>query len=330
MTIADRHINTGEGKTMLQIERSATRPSRAIGFLAALRAFPCAAGSGAPFAGGSGASSRGRKLAVLASLCASVGAFLCTSGPALAATPETPDVFSVLYVQASEARLLGILNPGKAGEVGKYQYVYRPSSKAEDKCDGAGELEAPASPAPSSGEHEELVYETLTGLNPGTEYAVCLVAFNEAGTAEAVSAPETIKTSIAEEAPEELEANPVTATTATLHGLLNPKAARETEPGSYEFLYKPGSECEGGQTAPVPASKEFGHEKEAVEAKVSELLPNTQYTYCLRASNEAGETAINATAVTFTTPVGAPTIVSESESAHGRATRRSAQNQNST
>jgi hypothetical protein len=293
---------------MLQIERSAKRPSRAIGFLAALRAFPHAKGGGAP--------ARSRKLVVLSSLCVSVAAFLCASVPALAATPETPEVF-VLYVHASEARLLGVLNPGPGAagkyEAGKYQYVYRPSSKAEDKCEGAGELRTPASQASFPAEHEALAYGTLTGLVPDTEYAVCLVAFNEAGTAEAISAPiPTIKTTIAEEAPENLEANPIGPITATLRGLLNPKAAREAEPGSYEFLYKQGGECEEGKT--TGATKELGHEKEAAKAEVRGLLPNTQYTFCLLVSNEAGtEAAISATPVTFTTPVGPP-VVTESVS----------------
>ena len=99
----------------------------------------------------------------------------------------------------------------------------------------------------------------------------------------------------APEAPEKAAATGVEATTAMLHGVLNPHGAHLLEPGSYEFRYRPSaSECEGGEPGEeksTSATTASGHEKEAVEAPVSELLPNTTYTFCLRAFNEAGEEA---------------------------------------
>ncbi len=80
--------------------------------------------------------------------------------------------------------------------------------------------------------------------------------------------------------------------------MLNPHGERLLEPGSYEFRYRQSaSECEGGEPGEekaTSATAALGQEKEAVEAPVSELLPNTTYTYCLRAFNEAGEEALGA------------------------------------
>src|ERR1700722_13069774 len=49
----------------------------------------------------------------------------------------------------------------------------------------------------------------------------------------------------------ELTVESVDATTARLHGVLNPNATKPSETGTYEFLYKPGKTgCLGGSKAP--------------------------------------------------------------------------------
>jgi WD40-like Beta Propeller Repeat len=118
----------------------------------------------------------------------------------------------------------------------------------------------------------------------------------------------------APEPPAGLEAEPIAARTATLHGVLNPNHAGEK--GSYEFVYKQSeSECTGEdeKTVPTPAGAATGAKSEAVMAPIAELLPNLPYTFCLRAKNEAGEEALSAP-VTFTTLAAAPTIAGESAS----------------
>jgi hypothetical protein len=115
----------------------------------------------------------------------------------------------------------------------------------------------------------------------------------------------------APEVPGRLEAKPVAATTATLRGVLNPGAVGEV--GSYEFLYKrSATECEGGEASGGIA---LGLKEEAVEANLTGLLPGAQYTFCLLARNEAGETALSTPPATFTTLVVPPTVEAESESA---------------
>ena len=90
------------------------------------------------------------------------------------------------------------------------------------------------------------------------------------------------------------------------------------DPSSYEFLYRssPASECQGGnpeEDKATPAAASTGATPEPVEAEVKELLAVTNYTFCLRTENQAGETALGAP-VTFTTPTTAPTVVGEAAS----------------
>ena len=113
----------------------------------------------------------------------------------------------------------------------------------------------------------------------------------------------------APETPEGVEANPVAMSTATLHGVLNPQAPGEA--GSYEFLYRQSaSECQGGEATGGSA---LGDQAEAVSVAVSGLLPNRQYTFCVLARNEAGETTLSQS-VTFKTQLTGPVLGEESAS----------------
>jgi NHL repeat len=104
---------------------------------------------------------------------------------------------------------------------------------------------------------------------------------------------------------EQAPAGEVKATSAKLQGVWNANAT-EDESGLYEFLYRPSaSECEGAGGKATPLTPTMGKRGEAVSSVVGELLPNTVYTFCLRVSNGAGETAIGAP-VHFTTRVAVP------------------------
>jgi WD40-like Beta Propeller Repeat len=105
-------------------------------------------------------------------------------------------------------------------------------------------------------------------------------------------------------------AKSITATSATLEGVLNPNAAGEA--GEYEFFYSAGSECTGGSVAPEPAGIALGVKEEAVSVGVSGLLPGTQYTFCVFERNAANpEEAVFGQPVTFTTPAVAPVVSEE-------------------
>ena len=122
----------------------------------------------------------------------------------------------------------------------------------------------------------------------------------------------TFTTALPPDTPGTLPAEPVAGTTATLKGVLNPGAARDFEPGTYEFRYRQSAtECEGG--ASTATAKALGHKQEAVAAAVTGLTPRTQYTFCRLARNEAEETEETAVGgpQTFTTPAIAPTVLDE-------------------
>jgi hypothetical protein len=117
----------------------------------------------------------------------------------------------------------------------------------------------------------------------------------------------------APEAPEVSVEASVQATTATVHGVLNPHAAGEA--GSYEFLYKEGNAgCVGGSKAPVPSGLATGVQGEGVSEVLSSLKPDTEYSVCLRVENTTHQEALSPTA-TFMTLPEAPVL--ESAEAQG-------------
>ena len=150
----------------------------------------------------------------------------------------------------------------------------------------------------------EGVSQSVSGLEAGTEYTVCLLARNGTkGETEVGPAGHFTTAFPFVEAPEEKPANPVAATEATLHGVLSPKSERTSEPGSAEFVYRQSpTECRGENEKQAGDEKTpEGEEDEAAEAKLSELSPGTTYTFCLRVFNKAGEEQVSPPQ-TFTTP----------------------------
>jgi hypothetical protein len=136
-------------------------------------------------------------------------------------------------------------------------------------------------------------------LTLGLVSSMCVMAeVLSLGSASALAAtPET---------PETIAASSITATTAVLHGVLNPNG--EGEAGEYEFRYRPSATaCEGAgeeRTEPAPAA---GHEAEVVQTSVGRLLPGTVYTFCVLARNQAFESTQGAPK-TLTTPTAAPLV----------------------
>jgi hypothetical protein len=228
------------------------------------------------------------------------------AAPALAATPETPEALGPAPLTATSATLHGVLNPGKEGgpfELDPYEFVYRQSTT---ECKGSGEVKTPAGLSLGGGKEE--ISQGIEGLIANTPYAICLVAHNEAQTETAVSAPVKFTTAISPEAPNGVTGEAVPGG-LKLKGVLNP--SNPGNPGSYEFLYAQSeSECTGGEATSGPAT---GAKEETVEATIAGLLPNTAYTFCLRARNEAGEeSALSTPPVTLTTLTAAPTVGEQS------------------
>jgi hypothetical protein len=225
------------------------------------------------------------------------------AGVAWASAPETPTLEIQKFTDSS-VFVDGELTPGVGPpQEGTYEYLYAVSSSS---CIGGSKgprglmLDVPGQSAP----------EELTGLAPGTTYTICLMTRNLAGE-ESFSVPLSFTTSLRPEAPEIGAVESITSTTAMVHGLLNPHSKRESEPGSYQFVYMhSATECEGegeGATEQVTITH-GGVEREAVEQELTGLEPNTQYSLCLRTWNDTGQYATGSP-VTFTTGIiGAPSV----------------------
>ena len=195
--------------------------------------------------------------------------------------------------------LEGIVDPLKAATVSWF-FEY----KAGSVCTAGS-----TTPVEGPAEVETLpVAAGIESLTPNTKYTVCLVAENAAKETTAGS-PVTFRTALPPEKPDTTSpAKEITATTATLEGVLNPKSAGEA--GSYEFLYRVSpTECEGESA--TPAEPALGHLGESVKAKATPLQPSATYTFCLLARNTAGEAAVGPV-VHFTTPPGPPAVDGES------------------
>jgi hypothetical protein len=115
---------------------------------------------------------------------------------------------------------------------------------------------------------------------------------------------------------------PTGSTEAKACGTLNPHVAATV---GYHFAYNRGSSCLGGrETMPVPEAQ---REQAAVSAELVGLEPDTEYAYCLIATDASGET--EGSAVTFTTGSILPrtpstypavTIATETVTLEGRLT----------
>jgi hypothetical protein len=270
------------------------------GSRAMLRVFLYGRGSGAPCAEATGASLCRCLLVSLAALATMLGA-LAFAAPVLAAAPEAP-ALELSARTAGSVSLRGVLSPNVVNEGGTYEILYK---KSPSECKG-GSHGTQGLALPEQGQPVE---ETISGLQPGTEYTFCLVDTNTAAPHEQASStpPLTVTTAIKPEVPaaEKVKTGSITPSAAEVEGELNHLNAGEK--GSYEFLYKKSetSVCTGESTVDGEA---LGHEKEVKTAKLENLQPNAEYAFCLSAHNEAGEEATGAP-VTFTTSVAPPEIV---------------------
>ena len=220
---------------------------------------------------------------------------------AFGAPPEAPEAIAPESVTGISATLRGVLNATTFPVApGTYQFLYRAGSE----CEGGNV--APEAPGMYLGLEPEAVSQSISGLEPHTEYTVCLLATNVRGEATVGTAVHFI-TALIPEAPETDKAELVGATTAKLNGVLNPNDKGVA--GSYEFLYQASaSECVGGGAT---STEPGGSERKAVSAEAVGLLPDTEYTFCLLARNEAGGSALGSPQ-TFTTLPESPIVTEES------------------
>jgi len=116
------------------------------------------------------------------------------------------------------------------------------------------------------------------------------------------------------EAPETLGAKEVKGNSAVLEGELNPLG--ETGEVKYHFVYSTEGTCTGeanAGTAPVPTGTFAEASKALVHVEATNLVPLSEYTYCLAAENNFTEGDIGELSPpkTFNTPAAAPLVISE-------------------
>jgi hypothetical protein len=206
------------------------------------------------------------------------------AAPALAAAPETPASEEVLEVTAHTAKLKGVLNPGKEGELGRYWFHYAMSAtacKAEEEGRGGGGTAIKRSPDPVEGE--------LTELLANTTYTFCLEAENEAGE-RAAGQPVTFKTPAG---PPLVVAETVTtigAGSATIKAEITPNGL----PTSYHVEYVSQTQFQAHGWAEASHIPTSDAELPAISTtvRVSESLaglqPETAYRYRYVATNTLG------------------------------------------
>jgi Tol biopolymer transport system component len=221
--------------------------------------------------------------------------FETNAAPPAIANESAPEV------KASEATLAATINPNNQ----ETAFVFEYATKATGEV-----LEGPVTTIKGEGPiagYEEPGYgvQVVTGdvLTQATTYYFRASATNAKGERSTGKVEQFTTTT--PEAPETRAASMVTPSTATLHGVLNPKHSGEG--GTYDFVYErsPGQCHQGNSTrVPEPPETALGNEKEAESLEITGLLPGATYTYCLIANTPSGE-AIGPP-ITFTTlPIAA-------------------------
>jgi len=208
---------------------------------------------------------------------------------ALAAEPpEPPETKPVSEITGTSATFNGVVNPGLKSQSGVYQFFYRRSAA---ECEG----ESATAGGPVLGLGPEPVSEPVTGLEPNTEYTVCLAARNiteeqSVGTAtkatfKTLAVPPTVLSEAVSH--HNKEGVPLGAGEARLEGVLNPN----NQLTECHFQYGEASVSEHEVPCEPELLKGFG--EQGVAAIVGGFSGGP-YHYRILAKNGKGEETMGA------------------------------------
>jgi len=228
-------------------------------------------------------------------------------GVALAtATAPVVSVEDASSVRYTTAAVEGHVNP--EGQFTQWRFEYATQADFSDAQTGPS----------GATETAEDVSGQVSGLAPGQTYHLRLVANNADGETEAV-ALDTFETEAVAKPGVELEApTSATATTVHLSGLVNPNAPQPegstdaAEAAAFETAWH--FECTPGCGNPSGPAIPAGDAAKPVQADLTGLEPNTEYTVKLVASDAGGQseaTEIAGQPVQFTTATQAPELRQE-------------------
>jgi len=149
----------------------------------------------------------------------------------------------------------------------------------------------------------------VTGLSPSTTYHFRIVAANASGTTD--GADQTFTTQPPPPSVTTGQANPVSQTTATVAGGVDPHGLATTYHFDYGTTSSYGSSTGG-------ASGGSGSGSESVSANVGGLMPSTMYHFRLVATNASGTT--DGSDQTFTTQAAPPSATTAEANPVGQTT----------
>jgi hypothetical protein len=224
-----------------------------------------------------------------------VAAVVGLSGSAVAAgavgaTPPSATTGQVISVLPTSASVAGVVNPHDSST--KWYFEFGLSTNASfGSTTAVGKLSATSD--------DDDVTATLTGLSPATSYHYRLVATNDGGTSyggsgifDTSAAPSVVTGA----------ASHVTASSATLNGLINPEAQ------STKWYFEYGSTTAYGSKTTVKtiaASPNIA----SVSAPISALSPQASYHYRLVAVSSAGTSY----GIDFALTTGLPVTINTAE-----------------
>jgi plastocyanin len=223
--------------------------------------------------------------------------FICTvhpnemQGTITVKAPGTPIATTEAPTELTHAtaRLNGSLNP--EGNAAEYRFDYGTSTVSEHATSTLGLSAEDFSGHPVSA--------ALTGLTPGAEYHVRLVAIYGVGEIAVLGGEQTFTTPVpAAPTAATGQASGPTETEATLKGTVDPNEGEATE---YSFEY--GTTLSYGQSTKPTSLPPTDRVNHAVSVTLSGLAPGTEYHFRLVAHNNLGPaTGVDRTFTTASPP----------------------------